>query len=443
MQVKKIETNQKRNMFFHENTISPKDYKESIESKVINVFPKYTYNSFLGFGGAFTESSGICYAALSPVQKEDFLKDYFSENGLNYQFGRLTIGSSDFSEKSYSYSEKKDLSDFSVKKDEFFVIPLIKDALQTNNNIKFLASPWSPPKFMKYNKMLILGGILLDKYKETYAEYLSKYILTYKNIGIPISYITIQNEPNATQPWESCRYTAEQESDFAINYLSPEFKKNNIDTKIFIWDHNKEKLFQRANSILSMPNTNETIDGIAYHYYTGDHFDNIKLTHEVYPDKLLFHTEGCTGHSYPNPNDEQNNAEIYAHDIIGDLNSGCNAYMDWNLMLNYKGGPNHKHNYCNAPIMINKDGTGYNKLLPYYYIGHFSKYIKPNAKKIAFSKYSDVIEMTAFVNEDNSITIVLLNKNGINKEYNLVINDKLIHDNLDSHAIVTYHINNN
>ena len=153
---------------------------------------------------------------------------------------------------------------------------------------------------------------------------------------------------------------------------------------------------------------------------------------------MLFHTEGCTGHSFPNSSDELRNAEIYAHDIIGDLNNGCNAYIDWNLVLDYKGGPNHKHNYCNAPIMMNKNDSEYYKSLVYYYIGHFSKYIKQNSKRIAFSKYTDMIEVTAFINEDNSIAVVLFNKNNINKEYNLVIGDKVIHDNLDSHAIVTY-----
>ena len=152
MQVIKIETNQKRNLFFHETTISPKEYKESIENRVINVFPDYTYQNFLGFGGAFTESTGICYSNLPQSQKDSLIKDYFSTSGLNYTLGRIPIGSTDFSKKSYSYAEKKDLSDFSIKKDENYIIPFIKDAMAVRN-IKFLASPWSPPKFMKQNKM--------------------------------------------------------------------------------------------------------------------------------------------------------------------------------------------------------------------------------------------------------------------------------------------------
>ena len=129
---------------------------------------------------------------------------------------------------------------------------------------------------------------------------------------------------------------------------------------------------------------------------------------------------------------------MYAHDILGDLNSGVNAYIDWNLILDNNGGPNHKLNFCNSPIMLNPDSTDYIKNLSYYYIGHFSKFIKPESKRIAYSKYTDRIEVTSFINTDNSIAIVLLNRNGFNKEYNLCINDIVIHDNLDSHAIVTY-----
>ena len=250
--------------------------------------------------------------------------------------------------------------------------------------------------------------------------------------------MTVQNEPNALQIWESCLYSAKEEANFAINYLSPTFKENNINTKILIWDHNKEKLFSRVMQELNNNKALDAISGIAFHWYTGDHFENISLTHESFPGKLLIHTEGCTGYSKFNQNDEIKNAEMYGHDILGDLNNGINAYIDWNLVLDNKGGPNHKLNYCNSPIMINKEATDYIKNLTFYYIGHFSKYIYSGAKRIAFSKYTDNIEVTAFKNPDNSIAVVLLNRNDFNKEYNLCINDIVIHDNLDSHAIVSY-----
>ena len=341
MEIKKIETNYKRNMFFHETKVKSKAYQEKLENQIINIYPEITYQTILGFGGAFTEATGISIKKLPSEKQEKVIKEYFSKDGLNYSVGRLPIGSSDFSLNSYSYSNKPDLSDFSIEKDKDYIIQIVQSAQKLNSNIQFLASPWSPPKFMKSNKMLFLGGKLLEKYNQTFANYLVKYINFYKNEGININYITVQNEPNALQIWESCLYSAKEEANFAIHYLFPTFKTNNINTKILIWDHNKEKLFTRAMQELNNNQALEAISGIAFHWYTGDHFENISLTHDAFPGKLLIHTEGCTGYSKFNPNDEVKNAEIYGHDILGDLNSGINAYIDWNMVLDNKGGPNH------------------------------------------------------------------------------------------------------
>lgn len=188
---------------------------------------------------------------------------------------------------------------------------------------------------------------------KTMANYFAKYLTAYKNEGIDIKYVTVQNEPNAIQVWESCLYNSEEEMAFATNYLYPTLRSNNIQTKILIWDHNKEKLFTRSKQELINNKALEAISGIAYHYYSGDHFENITLTHDAFPGKILLHTEGCTGYSKFNPNEEVQNGEIYGHDILGDLNAGSNGYIDWNLVLDNKGGPNHKLNYCNSPIMIN------------------------------------------------------------------------------------------
>ncbi len=439
MEITKFETNYKRNLFFSKTeNIKSKDYSIKLEKQVINIYPEIKYQSIIGFGGAFTEATGYSLNLLPYEKQEEVLKEYFSEEGLNYNFCRLPIGSTDFSKHTYSYSLRQDLEDFTIENDRKYIIETVKRTQKINNNIKFLSSPWSPPKFMKSNNTLILGGKLLEKYKAAWAEYIVKYIKAYQKEDIRIEYMTVQNEPNAVQLWESCVYTPEEEADFAINYLFPKFKENEIDTKILIWDHNKEKLFTRAMQELNSNEALSAIAGVAFHWYTGDHFENIKLVREAFPGKLLIHTEGCTGYSKFNPNDEVANAEIYAHDMLGDLNNGVNGYLDWNMILDFKGGPNHKMNYCNSPIMINKSKDNYIKNLSFYYIKHFSKYIKPNAKRIAFSRYTEDIEITAFKNEDNSISIILLNRKDTNKEYNLCINNKVIHDNLDSHAIVTY-----
>ena len=433
MRIEKIETNYKRKLFFKTQEIRAKKYNEKTENQVINIYQDIRDQNFMGFGGAITQASGVAYQKLPKERQENFINEYF--NTCNYTLCRLPIGSCDFSPESYSYSNKKDLSDFNIEKDKKYIMPLLRDILKINPDLKLLASPWSPPCFMKTNKMLTLGGKLEKKYYKAYATYLLKYIKSYSSIGIKINFITIQNEPNAMQTWESCLFSTEEELDFLKNYLYPIFQENNIQTKVLIYDHNKEKMYSRAETIFNnCPNA----DGIAYHWYTGDHFENIDICRQLFPNKLLIHTEGCVGYSNLRNSDEVKNAEIYAHDIIGDLNAGSNGYIDWNILLDYYGGPNHKKNYCNSPIMLSKDEIDYYKSLCYYYIGQFGKVIKPNATRIATSKYTDNIEVTAFKNEDGSIGIVLLNRHDENYEYNLCMGNICIHDNLDSHAIVSY-----
>lgn len=256
MKIVKYETNKNKNLYFKKNKIRYKRNHFLIDKFVVNIYPDYTYQQFYGFGAAITESAAYCYSLLPEDKKQQFMIDMFSN--INYSLCRLTIGSCDFSLNSYSYAKKKDLSDFNIERDKKYVIPFIQDALKVNPNLKFLATPWSPPKFMKNTKCLVLGGKLLNKYKQTYADYFVKYLTSYKEFGINIDYITIQNETNAMPIWESCLYSAKDEVDFLVNYLHPTFQKNNIDTKILVYDHNKEKLFTRAVDEFSNEEANKT-----------------------------------------------------------------------------------------------------------------------------------------------------------------------------------------
>ena len=439
MKIKKIETNIKRNMYLHQTDINNlKDFEDNIENQIIHIYPNISYQKIIGFGGAFTGSTCYVLDNIDNDMKNTIISEYFKKDGLNYSICRLPIGSSDFSLKSYSYSNKNDLSDFNVSEDLNYIIPTIKNAQSQNKNLEFLATPWSPPAFMKDNKNLYKGGKLKKEFKKLWASYLVKFVESYQKQGIPVSYITIQNEPNAAQSWESCTFTAEEEADFLKNYLYPTFKQNNLNTKFLIWDHNKDNILNRCTKTLVKYGALDYTSGIAFHWYTGTHFENIKILHDLFPNMLLFHTEGCTGYSKFKPQDELFNAQMYASEIIGDFNSGVNAFIDWNMVLDYNGGPNHKKNNCNSPIMINKNKTDYIKTPAFYYIAQFSKYILPGATRIGFSRFTEDINITAFKNEDNSIVVILLNKNSFNIEYNLCIGGKYFHDNLDSNAIVTF-----
>ena len=429
--VTKYETYEEKGLYLNETSCKVKPYSPRIEKNVINIYPDITYQEFVGIGAAITEASAYAYSLLPEDKKIAFINDYFKD--IKYSLCRISIGSCDFSIKSYSYANKHDLSDFSIEKDKKYIIPFIQDALKVNPNLKFLASPWSPPSFMKNTKKLTLGGKLLNKYKQTYADYIVKFLNAYKELGINIEYITVQNETNAITIWESCVFSAEDEADFVANYLSPTFKKNNIKTKILVYDHNKEKLFKRAVDEFKNPAAKNTIDGLAFHWYSGNHFENIALCRQMFPDKLLFHTEGCFGfdsnNSFPN---------LYAHDIAEDLNAGINGYTDWNILLDSKGGPNHKRNYCNSPVMLTPDNSDYKKTMAFYYIGHFSKFIQPGARRIAFSKYTSDLKMTAFKNTDNSISVIIVNGDHYNMDIKLCINNSVIKDTLYAQSIVTY-----
>jgi len=429
MEIIKIESS--KNSYLQQSKIKAQAYQAKQEKEIINIYPKHEKQELLGFGGAITEASSYCYSLLPDSKKHAFLKDYFDNN---YSIGRLCIGSSDFSMKSYSYATKKDLSDFNIQHDRIHIIPLIKDALKMNPRLKWIASPWSPPAFMKTNKILALGGHLSENYYSLYAEYLSKYILAYQEEGISIDYITIQNETSAIQIWESCLYSPEQEAKFVTNFLAPAFEKYHISTRILIHDHNKEKLFWKANIEFASPQTRNLIAGMAFHWYSGDHYENIELVRKYYPEKLLIHTEGCFGYQKEECNYH------YAQDIMDDFNAGANAYIDWNILLDAKGGPNHVKNYCMAPILLNKENDDYIKSLNYYYIQHFSKFIQPNAKVIAHSKYSRNISVLSCKNPKGEIIVVILNDQTTAVPFHLCMEDITFKDVIKPYSIITYQI---
>lgn len=272
MKVNKIETNLKRNLWLHSSYVTFLATKTSPENEVIRINPTISFQKLLGFGGALTESS--CYL-LNTIDKNlanEILEEYWGKENLNYQFARISVGSCDFSLGSYSYASEKNLEDFSIEHDKKHILPILKLAKEKNPTLQFLASPWSPPSFMKDNNSLTGGGRLLPSYKKLWAIYLTKFVYNYQNQGIPISYMTIQNEPNAKQIWESCLYSAQEEADFLKNYLFPSFKEKNLNTKFLIWDHNKDNLLERCTETLVEHQALNYTSGIAFHWYTGRSF---------------------------------------------------------------------------------------------------------------------------------------------------------------------------
>lgn len=422
--------------------------RQPVETEIsVFVNPNKSFQTFVGIGGSFTDASSEIFAKLSKAKQEEFLQAYFDKNkGIGYTLGRTTIHSSDFSSGSYTYIKEgdKELKTFNIDHDKKFRIPFIKRATQSaGGKLTLYASPWSPPAFMKSNKTMLQGGKLLPEFYQPWANYFVKYIRAIEKEGIPIWGVTIQNEPMATQRWESCIFTAEEERDFLKNYLGPTFWKNGLkDKKIIIWDHNRDLITHRVSTILDDPQAAKYVWGIGFHWYetwAGGQpmFENLELVNAMYPDKKLIFTEGTNEKFDATQYQRWANGERYGRSMINDFNNGVVAWTDWNLLLDETGGPNHVQNFCFSPIHADTK-TGELIYTPsYYYIGHFSKFIKQGAKRIAAAASRSQLLTTSFQNPDGKIITVVMNESDKPVKYNYVIGTQSAEIEILPHAIQT------
>ena len=411
------------------------------------VDPGRQFQTFMGIGGALTDAAAEVFATLPLEKQREILRAYFDEKqGIGYKLARTNIHSCDFSSSSYTYVTEGDkgLKSFSIAHDKQHRIPFITQAIAaTGGRLNIFASPWSPPAFMKDNKDMLHGGKLKPEFYQSWANYYAKFIKAYQSEGIPIWGVSIQNEPMATQKWESCIYSAEEERDFLKNYLGPTLKREGLgDKKIIAWDHNRDLIYQRASTILSDPKAARFVWGIGYHWYepwSGGEpmFDNVKLVHETFPDKQLLFTEGCIDAFDPKRIGEWRFGEQYGRSMINDFNSGAVGWTDWNILLDERGGPNHVGNYCFAPIHANTRTGELSYLSSYYYIGHFSKFIQPGARRIASSPSRSQLICTAFLNPERKVTVVVMNASEKNSSYWLWLGGNAAEVNSLPHSIQT------
>jgi len=409
-------------------TLDFKHFGQPLETQVcVFVDPSKTYQATIGFGGAITDSSAETFARIPEGKQREFLDAYFHrEKGIGYTFVRTNIHSCDFSSGSYTYVAEgdKELKTFSVAPDRRYRIPLIKRAAETaGGKLTFLVSPWSPPAFMKDNGSMLKGGKLKPDFYQAWANYYARFIKAYQAEGIPVWGVSVQNEPMATQRWESCIYSAEDERDFLKNYLGPTLRKEGLgDKKIIVWDHNRDLIYQRVSTILADPDAARYAWGIGFHWYEtwsgGEPMhDNVKLTHDAYPDKPLIFTEGCVEAFNFDKLGDWKLGERYARQMINDFNNGMAGWCDWNILLDEKGGPNHVANYCYAPMHADTRSGELIYTNSYYYIGHFSKFVRPGAKRIASSPSRSALLSTAFVNGDGKVAVVVMNGGEKEVEY--------------------------
>jgi len=421
---------------------------QPLESDVsIFVNPNKTFQAFWGIGGAITDASAEVFAKLHPEKQDEFLKAYYDrEDGIGYTLARTPIHSCDFSSASFTYvsDEDKELKTFNIDHDRQYRIPLIKKAIKAaGGKLPLYASPWSPPPFMKSNKEMLHGGKLLPDYYDSWALYYTKFIKEYEKEGMPIWGITIQNEPMATQRWESCIYTAEEERDFLKNHLGPIMKREGFgDKNIVVWDHNRDLITNRANTIFDDPEASKYAWGIGFHWYEvwagGEYmYENLARINESYPDKKLLFTEGCVESFDASKYQHWANAERYGQSMINDFNQGTVGWTDWNILLDETGGPNHVNNLCFAPVHADTKTGDLIYTPSYYYIGHFSKFIRPNANRVSTASSRSHLLSTSFLNEDGKMATVVMNQSDQKITYKLFIGRNAVQEKILPHSIQT------
>ncbi|PKQ63888.1 glycosyl hydrolase family 30 [Labilibaculum filiforme] len=436
----------------------------------IQLLPAEKYQTITGFGGSFTEASAYLLNQLSQKNRELILEAYFGSEGANYSLTRTHMNSSDFSLSNYSYAPvagDKELKHFSIDEDRDDIIPMIKEAMAiSEDGFKILSSPWTASPWMKDNNKYV-GGKLLPEYYDTWALFFSKYITAYKEEGIDIWGVTVENEPLGNgNNWESMHYTPEEMVEFVSKHLGPKLEANGQDVKILGYDQNRDELNEWADIMYKDEESSKYFDGMAIHWYasTYDYMpEPLNYTHEKAPEKLMIQSEACVDSEVPHWQDdawywskegtdwgydwapeEQKYLHPkyvpvyrYARDIIGCMNNWVDGWIDWNMVLDRQGGPNWFKNWCVAPVIVDpeKDEVYFTPL--YHTMAHFSKYIRPGAVRIGFEISDEDLMMTAAQNPDGSIAVVVLNMKEEAKNMVISLGERSVNLQISGQAIQT------
>lgn len=404
------------------------------------------FQTMIGFGGALTESSAWVLAQLPAEKRLEVLRRYYDPTeGIGYTLGRTHLNSCDFSLNMWALDEVPgdyDLHHFTLDPMRKWVMPLLQDARRIaggDARFKLLVSPWSPPAWMKTNFRMDDGGSLRREYAPAWANYFVRFAQAMeKEERFPIWAFTVQNEPEAHQTWESCLYTPEEERDFVKKHLGPAFERAGLLGKVKIvgWDHNRDRIEARAAALLTDPDAAKYFWGIGLHWYVSDDFAASSRVHTLHPSKPLIFTEGCC-----EGGDKLGiweHGEIYASQMIGDFGNWVSAFFDWNIVLDQRGGPNHVGNFCDAPVIVDTNTKEVRYGPSFYYIAHFSRYVKPGAQRVALKGTAPGLETIAFVNPDGQLCLIALNRGASELAFSVSAKGETISCKIPAHSIQTY-----
>lgn len=410
---------------------------------IINVDSLQRYQSVDGFGYTLTGGSAEVINGLNAANRQALLGELFGNaaNSISISYLRISIGASDLSSSVYTYNDMPagetdpDLSNFSLDKEKAGgtgLIPLLKEILAINPDIKILATPWTPPVWMKSNGNSV-GGQLKPEYYANYAQYFVKYIQAMQAEGIRIDAITPQNEPLHPGNNPSLEMTAVQQRDFIKLHLGPAFQSAGITTKIIVYDHNCDKP-EYPLTILNDPAAKAFVDGSAFHLYAGN-IEALSAVHNQHPDKAVYFTEQYTS------KDGEFKGDLQWHlrnVIIGSMRNWSRTALEWNLANNATFGPHTPGgcDVCKGAITIIGSST-VQKNVGYYIIAHASKFVPAGSVRIA-SDVVGTLRTVAFERPDQKKVLIVLNDGDNTQAFNLKFKDKWVSPTLPPASVATF-----
>ena len=382
----------------------------------VEVNEQKTLQTMDGFGFALTGGSATLIDALPTNQKNTLLKEIFGNgpDGLGLSYIRISMGASDLDATVFSYCDlpkgetDAELKHFNLSQDTLHLIPIIQAALKINPRLRIMASPWSPPIWMKSNGFS-MGGHLLKQYYDSYALYFAKYIKAMKSKGITIHSLTMQNEPEHGGNNPSLLMDAEEQRVFLRDHLGPLLAKENIKTAIFLFDHNADHP-NYPISILDDSKAKAYAAGSAFHLYLGNE-SALSKVHEAHPDKKLYFTEQWTGAKGSFDGDLFWHTE---HIVIGTINNWSSAVIEWNLAANAKYEPHTPGGCTECKGAFTIQGVEISRNVSYYIIGHISKFVPAGSKRIESSSSNDLIKTSSFITPNGKKVTIVLNAGALN-----------------------------
>lgn len=432
-------TNSDRSNLFSRQRNSPRSGRIDRPNTIV-VNEKKAYQTIDGFGFALTGGSATHIIRMSPDRRMSLLRELFGikDDGIGISYLRVSIGSSDLNEKAYSYDDLAEgetdttLGHFSLDPDKENVIPVLKEILSINPSVKILASPWSPPAWMKTNGDT-KGGQLKPEYYGVYARYFVKYIQAMQREGISIDAVTVQNEPLHPGNNPSLLMVASDQALFVKKYLGAAFRSAGIHTKIIIYDHNADRP-DYPISILDDPEARKYIDGSAFHLYAGK-IDALAYVHERHPDKNIYFTEQWIGY----PSEFKEDIKWHVRElIIGATRNWSRNVIEWNLAADPQLRPYTDRGGCDrclGDVTIDKDSVTRNP--SYYIIAHASKFVRPGSRRVE-SNYIRALPNVAFRTAEGVMVLIVLNNTNTPQSFSIQHRNKILNSSLKGGAVGTY-----